>query len=198
MLPYNVPISTEITVASGVSGPIFYYENLTSGLVVVRGIDAYTHNADCTIVTKTNLTRYSTVREATIITSLAPMTTAGSPIISGFMARSWAGTGSMAGISGIAGGREVSVALASNDSNVAPLHAQGGLRINPGHNFAVSVRNFEGPYAKVILNVQLQIDLGTNANVYLDDDPGQQPATKQPPKDGETPEGGGDGDDGGG
>jgi len=107
------------------------------------------------------------------------------------MARSWAGTGNMAGISGVSGGREVSVSLASNDSNVAPLHAAGGIRIGPGGNFAVSARNFEGPYAKVILNVQLSLDLSSNAPAYLDLDPGQQPATKQPPADGDTP--GGDG-----
>lgn len=193
MIPYNIPISTEFTIASGVSGPIFYYENLTSGMVVVRAIDAYSHNADCSIVTKTNLTRYNLVREASTISSLVPLSTSASPIISGFMARSWAGTGSMAGISGIIGGREVSVSLASNDSNVAPLHAAGGLRIDPGGNFGVSVRNFEGPYAKVLLNVQLSLDLSSNAAAYLDADPGQEPASKQPASDGIADGGGGDG-----
>tara|TARA_R110002051_G_scaffold16617_1_gene49808 strand:- start:177 stop:755 length:579 start_codon:yes stop_codon:yes gene_type:complete len=192
MIPYNIPISTEITVSSGVSGPIFYYENLTSGMVVVREIDAYSHNADCSIITKTNLTRYTVLRDANIISSLIPTSTASSPVISGFMARSWNGTGNMAGISGITGGREVSVALASNDSNVASLHTQGGLRIGPGGNFAVSVRNFEGPYAKVVLNVQLQLDLRTNAPTYVDAATGQEPASKQPAAAGTSDEGGGD------
>lgn len=177
-MQYTLPLAEEISIASGHvdTSPILWFQNLTSGVAILNDFSAYAQNSDLTVMIKSNMTVESRSEE-TAVTTLAPIDTNQSPLASGFLAGYWDGTGAMAGISGLHGGTLISASKANGDLR-AKGHMHQGIRINPGDNIGIFVRDFDGQYSKVLMTLELTIDTASAIipTVALGSDSGSEPA----------------------